>query len=502
MGVDSTHPLFDAMLPKWVKTKDAIDGDEAIKAKTTVYLPALSSHVTELGLMSLAGQQEYAAYRDRAVFYDAPDRTAKALAGAILRKPPNVGWPEDKQNILDNVTSQGDSLEELIGSTVEEAVGVGRIGLLVDAHGDGDPFVSTYYAHQITNWEEDIVNGRRVPVRIHLKEETLVEDPNKKFAWKTVDRYRVLNLGFVENEDETIDAEPVYFIEIYEKDEKSDEYVMVETIIPEMHQGRRLNEIPMEIINPSRTGLDPEKPPILGLVNVALSHYRNSADLEHGRHWCALPTAWAAGFPTKDEEGHIVEFLVGAQSAWITEEPSAKAGYLEFSGAGLGHIADGMKEKERQMAVLGARMLEEQKSGVEAAEAIRLRHAGEQSVLSRVSGVCSEAFTKTLERLYRWMSPAETEVGVMLNKDFNALGLDPQALTSLVQALQSGSMSYSTFFWNLKRGELIPEDRDEEEEGALLAEGIPGLGLPVPPPPVEDEPEPDDEDEPEEDDDE
>lgn len=491
MGVDATHPEFDAMLPKWIKVRDCIEGDEAVKAKGTEYLAALTSQ----DMMTMQGETDYAAYRDRALFYDAPDRTAKALAGAILRKIPDVNWPEGKKDLLKDITREGDSLNELVGTVVEESVGLSRIALLVDAVDGGLPFITTYYASQITNWEEDTINGRKVPVRIHLKEESLVADPDNEFGWKTSTQYRVLLLGFVVGDGEEIGNEPVYIQEVWTRPNDKGEFVKTETIIPTMIGGRTLSEIPIEIINPSRTGLSPEKPPILGLCNIALSHYRNSADLEHGRHWTALPTAWAAGFPTKDDDGKTVTFLVGAEAAWITEEPQARAGYLEFSGKGLGHIAEGMASKERLMAVLGARMLEEQKTGVEAAEAIKLRQGGEQSVLARISGVVSEAFTKTLQRLHLWLSPSETEVGLVLNSDFNFSGITPQELTALVQAMQSGSMSWNTFFWNLQRGEMVPEGRDEEEEAMLLAEGIPGLGLVTPPVIEEEEPEPEEDEE-------
>ena len=82
-----------------------------------------------------------------------------------------------------------------------------------------------------------------------------------------------------------------------------------------------------------------EKPPLLDLVDVNLHHWRLSCDYNHGLHYTGLPTAIAAGFP-KSNDG----YRIGAGAAWWSEEPNAKAYYLEFTGEGLTAMRDALAE--------------------------------------------------------------------------------------------------------------------------------------------------------------
>ena len=46
--------------------------------------------------------------------------------------------------------------------------------------------------------------------------------------------------------------------------------------------------------------------------------------------------------------------------------------------------------------------------------------------------------------------------------------MDAQLLQSLLATLQAGRISFATFAYNLKRGELLPEGRTVEEELDLI----------------------------------
>ena len=139
------------------------------------------------------------------------------------------------------------------------------------------------------------------------------------------------------------------------------------------------------------------------------------------------------------------------------------------SGSGIpgGHLAEGMKEKENQMAVLGSRMLEQQKAGVEAAATVQLRLSGEGSVLSKISDSVARGMEKVLEHFREW-SARSGDVSVVLNKDFIMAPLDHQEIQALMQAWQSGAISWSSLFWQLQRGERIPPNVTEDEERARI----------------------------------
>lgn len=514
MPVEKPNEEYEAHEPLWVKARDCVAGEETIKARSQVYLPALGG----------ASVAQYAAYRDRAMFYSASEKTVTGLGGTILRKPTDYEWPEARMGELENLGLRAESMDQLIKTTVHEVLTTGRVGALVDVAEEevktamGAPYIALYDAEDIINWQEQTIDGQRVVTMIVLRE-TVDADGEDEFTKTKQHQYRVLRLGFApaaarDEEGEIVGIadgftqadilKPFYYQELWVKvegaDKGKDEFVLDRRITPRQNGGRLLNEIPFVFFNKSDTSPTPSKPPLLDLMNVNLSHYRNSADLEHGLHFTALPTPWATGFEAK------AELSIGSGVAWVSEEVGAKAGMLEFTGKGLQAIEMAMNRKERTMAVLGARMLEHQKPSTEAADTLRMRASGEQSALSNIAITVSEGYTNLLRWVFVWTSATAPDpqsldtVSVELNKDFNALGLDSKQLTSLMAAYQGGAISWETWVHNLQRGEVIPDGVTAEEEADRIAAGGPiPLGMTEP---EEDEPEPEDPEEPEDDEDE
>jgi hypothetical protein len=464
------------MEARWQKCRDALGGEDRIKGAGRIYVPELSGQTLE----------EYDAYLSRGMFYNASARTVEGLSGAILRKPSDLEWPEAQKDALENMGVSGQTYEQIEKKTVDEVLGLGRFGHLVDAPSGkegGEPFVSLWKAENIISWEEKEIEGRMMPVEVRLKEKTLQRSPQDEHAFIPVTRYRVLRLGNpsdrvgrdgqrVNVREDEVSQRDIYFVEIWENKSTSsvekDNWVITDTIVPRMLGGNVLNEIPFTFINPTSLEPTPEDPPILDVVNVNLSHWRNSVDLEHGRHFTALPTGWVAGFDPK------TALRIGSPVAWVAEDTDAKAGFLEFTGAGLGHLQEGMRSKEQLMAVLGARLLEESKKAAEAAETLKLRASGESSALSSISAMCSQGLTRTLKLLALWRGMGEADVSTSLNRDFDVVSMTPQMLVALMQAVQSGMTSWNTWFYNLKKGEMVPDNIDADEEAALIAAGPPG----------------------------
>ena len=202
--------------------------------------------------------------------------------------------------------------------------------------------------------------------------------------------------------------------------------------------------------------LNPKAPPLLNLADVNLSHYRTSADLEHGRHFTALPTPYVTGVDVDSE------LSIGAESAWVLPDSASRAGYLEFSGSGLAALDTAMEQKRSMMASLGAQLLEGQKNGVEATETVKLRQNSEASVLMRTVKSVEEALSKSLNMMSEW--EGGPEITVSLNTDFADSVIGSQDMVALMGLWQSGAISHESLLWNMKRGEVIPPDVSIEEE--------------------------------------
>lgn len=472
MPVNTPHPDFAAHRAAWRKQRLFRDGGDAVKAAGEDYLPRLSGD----------DDQDYKGFKDRALFYGATGRTLQALSGTVFRKAPTIEFPGD-EGLLDMCGKAGESCLELIKRSTEEQLLPGRVGLLVGAPAteNGRPYVTVYFAENIVNWASTSVGESEEPNEIVLQEEIEERDDEDHFKVIRKSQFRVLRLGSPGQPDEDPDAElpasPVYYQELWveaaevegqaqaQGDQKT--YVLQETVVPRMWGGRLLTRIPFTLMNARNLSLKPEPGPLAELVNVNLSHYISSADLEHGRHFTALPTPVLAGFDAN------IRMKIGSGVAWVSENPAARAYFLEFSGAGLNHLVDGQKHKEHLMATLGARLLEEPKAGVEAADTMRLRQAGEHSALANVVLTADMGWLRTLQFLAEWRALPPDQVSVSINKDFDIAGMDPGLAANFMLQVQGGLMSYETFFYNQKKADVYPEGWTIEQEREAIAEGRP-----------------------------
>lgn len=450
MPVDTKHPEVQARLPQWERCHDVIAGTDAVKTKGDRYLPRLG------GLDYI----KYEQYKERALFYGATARTVQGLLGAIFRITPVTDFPDTYSDQLNYFSVNGLSHIGFSSELTKEVLSVGRVGVLVDVPREENSraFSAMYSAENVINWKTKRIGVADVLVLVVLQEKYNKTDDDP-FSHENDIQYRELKLNFDS-------VEPYYSQDVWRKGENTDKF----QIVPNLHveptrAGIRLNKIPFHIIN--TTDLTPKttKPPLLDMADANLSHYITTANLEHGAHFTALPTIWLTGFPAD------TKLMVGAGVAWVANNENAKAGMLEFTGAGLSKLESILERKENYMAVLGARMLEQQKVGVESEGAMKMRSAGEGGALSVISKTVSEGMTEILKQMAWWSNASDSiidKITFELNTDFNTMGLTPAELKELTVAWQSGAISQPTYLYNLKKGEILPDDISIEDEADLI----------------------------------
>lgn len=479
MSVQTTHEQFNEYRWKWRRCRDVIAGKDAIiqagrsreRFVGSLFDPV---YTTDLYIPRLSNQsdQEYFSYVERAAFFNATGRTLDAMTGLIFAKDPMYSLPAAIDRFADDITLTGINLREFAEQVVEEQVAVGRVGILVD-YPEGvpsgltvaeiermniRPFLRWYKCENIINWRTTTMGGREVLTMVVLME--TVYRPIDEFSSESVTVYRVLTL------------EPEgYRVRVFDEENN-----VVSDIFPRRN-GAPLSYIPFVILGANSCSPDVQKPPLLDLVDSNLAHYRNSADYEHGLHFTGLPTPYVSGVQLA--EGQALS--LGSTSAWVFPDPAAKAGFLEFTGDGLKTIRDAMKDKEHRMAVLGARMLADDKKTAEAFGTIELKTAGERSALASVARAASDAMVHCLNWMAEWVGAAP-ETQFALNTDFGAARMEPQMLTAVVGAYQTGALPLSVLFENLKKGEIVRPDMDFEEYEAQLQDEGPDLTMTAPAP--------------------
>ncbi len=511
MPVNTTNTLYDEGRPYWFKNRVAIAGEEVIKQHAQVFLPPFGMN-----------PDAYKAYLMRASYFNAPGRTHEGMVGLAFKEDPKLTVNGEEVTDPVAVTKNGEGIGIYSKRVVAEQTAVGRVGLYAtfpeQESIEVDPYAVIYKTEAIINWRASRIEGKEVPTMIVLHEYYDVPDEEDAFKVVQKDQYRVLALvppettaqdittvepdkfpALVAAAEQLLGAveensalAPKYAVIIYRpsasnKETKpaaasrsgskkttknEDKWVIYSATIPTV-RGAPLKEIPFVVCNLNSLEFNKlEEPPLNDQVNVALSAFRTSADLETGRHFTGLPQPCTAGFDVP--EGTVM--TIGSGVAWNASAAEAKAWYLEFEGKGLESLEKALETKTQQMAILGSRMLEEPKKAVESADTHSQRKVGEESNLKTYITTAERAISQIMQWIYQWKLDVTSadQVGLELNKDFSALPLDPDLMNSLQSQTAGGLMSFETYFYNLDRRGAYPEGTTIDIERNRLSEGVPG----------------------------
>lgn len=475
MPVDTQHPEYQKRLPQWTKCRDVAAGEDEVKAKGTKYLPALPGHKPVNPYD--AQPSDYKEFLQRAMLYEATGRTVEGFVGLVRRKEAAVTAPDSMSEILEDIDRAGTPLPWFIDDVLNEVVTVGRAGMLVDyppadnveylADVDRErlrPYVTTYRAEDVINWKTGIVQGTTQLTMVVILQSYEKEDQKDDFGGESQTEYLVLRL-----------RDGQYVQQVYRKIQ--DDWVIHSERIPTM-KGAPLSVIPFVFVGPAGKGWKPVKPPILPVANANLHHYVTSAALRNGLYWAGSPTPYFIGSFHSDDGSEVTEVKLGASSGIHMSEGS-ELGFLEFTGQGLEPVEKELERIELKMAALGGRILAQDRKMVEAAETAAIHRAGESASLASIARSVSRAITRVLEWIRDWHG-VSGEVSVELNTDFLPATLNPQMVTSLLQALQLGRIGASDFVHALQQGEILREDRTAEDiadEVAMTPPSMTGGGF-------------------------
>ena len=447
------HEDFAAMKDRWQMCEHAAEGEHAVHKEGTKYLPKLKEE----------DDDAYALRLRMTPFFNATWRTISGMRGMLFRKPPIVELSPKLQALYENIDLAGTTMQGLAQEVVEEGLKLGRIGLLVDQPttpagatlADAQrlnlrPFISIYEADSIYNWKEERVNGVTKLIQVRLLESVSLTQEDE-FATKEEKRYRVLDL-----------AEGKYRQRVFRIAEDGAEIQVGADVFPTM-AGKAMDFIPFVVIGVDHLGMDVDAPPLIDLVTTNFHHYMQATSYERGCFFSGLPTMFISGM--EDSDGEI---SIGGPIANALGSPQAKAYYVEVS-SNFEALRTNLEDKKREMAVLGARMLEGGKNagGVEAAETVARRQSGEESVLAAMAETVSQGLTRALGWVAQWIGDA-SKVSYKLNKDFLPQSMTAQDLTALVSAWQNGAISQNTLFENLKAGEIVADTDTFEDEQARI----------------------------------
>lgn len=457
-----THPEVVYWYPEWKLVRDCVMGEKEVKAEAKLYLPMLEGMTRD----------EYEAYLERATFYNFTGRTSAALTGSIFRRKPVLsGIPDRIYRRLENASKDGLDFSTFAQHIAGEIIDIGRVGVLLDLpRGDSTdpkPYFVSYIAENILDWETQEVDGRIQPTMIVLREIHMGRDgttgQRQYYA-----RYRKLSLELME--DETGRQVWTYVQRVYARasaDAELKESDLTQTIIP-TNRGKRLSSIPFRFFGSRTNRIDIEKPPMLDIAHLNISHYRSYAHLEHGRFFTGFPIYYVEQSAQGEGSG---DYVIGASSVWETP-PGSKPGLLEFNGHGLNSLEKALDQKEQQASSLGGRMIGIRTSAVsESNNALKLSERNEQSTLLNVANVLDFGFTELMRIWASFQDVPESDlpdITVKFNKDFLFDNVGAREFRAIQSMYKDGIIPIEVVYEYLRKSDVIPEWMEMDEFKELL----------------------------------
>ncbi|MDL5036839.1 DUF4055 domain-containing protein [Comamonas sp. Y6] len=448
------HPSYLRFAPSWELMRDAVAGEDDVKAKGTRYLP-MKTGTSVIEDQALKGRV-YDLYKTRAEFPEVTAPTIRGAVGIMLGKPAKIELPPELEHLRERATLDGLTLDALHRRMGMEVMTTGRYGLLPGLMEDGTPYLSGYVAESITNW--DSTGG--VPDYVVLDESGPVRD-RATGLWTRLNKLR-----------QCMAFDGPYRARVWEQS-TGGAWAAGEEVAAATPRGQPLDFLPFVFVGSLDLTPDPDDVPLYGLAKLAVRIYRLDADFSFSLHMTSEPTPVAIGFddPKQAIDDGIAPKTLGSSVLWILPK-DGDAKYLEFSGPGLEKQADAIQEALGRAAQFGAQVIQSGQSA-ESGEALKLRAASQTATLTSIAQTTAAGLERALRNTAIWVGADPEKVIVTPNLEFFDRSITAQEIQALVAAWQAGAMSHKALFDRLQQGGVIHEDRSYEDEGKdILNEGV------------------------------
>lgn len=433
----------------WLAIRHAMIGEVEIKKHGQDYLPRPEG----------MDDDQYSAFLDRAVFYNMVYRTVTGLTGSIYRRDPRLLRAGPKlTELTKRISKDGLSLKLFAKIISQEMLSVGRYGVLADKSASGSetakPYLAGYTCENILDWTTTEIDGRDEFDYILLREfvcdrrlyqfEGEEAKPNTSYG-QLYTVYRVLRLIWND-----FDQRWEYRQEVYNRPNADADMTETPEVFVPMIFGVPMTRIPFRFFNATTNLGEIEKPPILDILTLNLSHYKTYAQLEHGRFYTANPVYWVSGSQEEDE------YHIGPSVVWEVGT-NEKAGLIEFNGHGLKSLENALLSKETQVASLGGRLLGDSNTAGQSDNQVKIKDRNEQSLLLNVTTVINENFTDLLIILANWMNEQSPNLEFRVNQDFLIDAAAAREFRAITMMYQAGILPIEVIYEYFLKADVIPE---------------------------------------------
>ena len=421
------HPQYSIQDENWILMRDAYRGQRQVKSKRTLYLPATSGQIADgMDNANQPGYKAYDAYLKRSRFPNFVREAVQTAVGMMHSQPPKITLPSEMEGIT---SSKGEELPQLLRRINEEQLITGRVGLLADLPTSGGtlPYLATYSAERLINWDDGTVEGL-VPQVLNfvVLDESEYERSRLSFSWEINEKYRVLVIGKVEDNE----AAAPYRVGVFDSDKVSFDGTALKT--PSL-RGRTLDKIPFVIINSCDLVSDTDEPPLMDLGELCMTIYRGEADYRQNLFMQGQDTLVVVGGVQDEDE----EIRTGA-GARIDVPIGGDAKYIGVESDGLSEQREALKEDRTRAGSMGAQSLDTTSRERESGTSLNIRIAARTADLNQIALTGAAGLEKILKVCAEWVGANPDEVSVEPNLEFGDNTLTGQSMVEQQTARNLG----------------------------------------------------------------
>ena len=460
MDFETVSRAYTDNKSRWEQIKYCLAGEDAVKAQGERFLP----YPVALGDIDRSSNEfieQYEVYKNGAHFVEYTAEAVDDLTSSAFRKDPTIEpeipsdlqyyrWVDEAKTLTKTVSAYGMAFVLVDYPNVDDAT-------LADDR-NNFAFSVVYEPLDVLDYTQRKRSGKLQVERVLLRE---LDDGDEVIL-------RELLIG----------EDGLYYQKIYKE---IDNEVVITEVYP-VASGNRLDFIPGTFVGVTSNTPQVDKSPVIGISNSNIKHYQTWAELIWTQTYSGHPQMVLTGLDkgwNKEAEKHNVKVKMDASQVLALEGESADAKLLEISTSNLVHF-DTLKKLEDSMLEQGYRLKANSKSGVESAEAMRIRHAGDISKLGSIVKNVEAAMANVFEWLGMFMGVSYSPV-VTINKEFIPVTVDGPTVTALTSAENANVIPRGTTIDYLKAGGLISDSIDT----ATLVDDIDESSPMLPSTPVE-----------------
>jgi len=440
-SVNTRHPDYEVSSKAWAKVRDCMAGEDVIKAKKTTYLPRPKGMDGEYA-------EAYDAYIERAHF---PLITAYALQGAlgvVITKLPEFNVPPELEYIIKESTKDGRSIQQLFLDIIIETFQTGRVPLLVDVIDNKNEFRFVQYkAEEFINWKTSDQELERSLILGVISE--FVPASDDIFSHDTDQIYRVLIL-----------KDGKYTSKIFGSSGEKTE----EERVP-VFMGTPLEEIPLLVAGSINNSYDVQPIPLISVANCSVQIYRKEADLANSEFLSCNPTLVLVGASNEDELPNVV----GSSVMIVIPNEAARVFYTTTDTAALTHVSKHIESLYEEAIRHGVSILDNRK-GVEAAEALRIRQATQSASVYSVYLAALNAIKIGLQIMCKWAGYDVEKVEIDAPASLTHGIPDSTVIKQIVEGFGQGVIPLPVIHRYLVASGLLDQTTSYEEYVKMLEE--------------------------------